>query len=106
MVFSTSFGPRPGACVPMTNTGGVSSGNVSTLIRGVTTNANTTRAMAIISTAMGFCKASLVMRRLGMRRLMRLRGCPGGGIDPVAPRGAAHDLIAFLQQGTALDHDM
>ena len=46
MVFSTSLGPRPGACVPTTSTGGVSSGNVSTLMRGVTTNANTTTADA------------------------------------------------------------
>ena len=54
MVFSTSFGPRPGARVPMMSTGGVSSGNVSTLIRGVTTPAKTTSPMQIIRTAIGF----------------------------------------------------
>ena len=53
MVFSTSFGPSPGASVPMISTGGVSSGNVSTLIRGVTTAAKTTRPMQSISTAIG-----------------------------------------------------
>src|SRR6201747_2816985 len=48
MVFSTSWGPSPGARVPTTSTGGVSSGKVSTLSRGVTTAANTTRPMQII----------------------------------------------------------
>src|SRR3569623_1673933 len=56
-VFSTSLGPRPGALVPTTSTGGVSSGNVSTLMRGVTTTANTTSAMAAINTAMGLRNA-------------------------------------------------
>ena len=37
----------------MMRTGGVSSGKVSTLIRGVTTPAKTISAMQIISTAMG-----------------------------------------------------
>src|SRR5215471_8428216 len=54
IVFSTSLGPRPGASVPTTRTGGVSSGNVSTLIRGVTTAAKTTSANDTIKTAMGF----------------------------------------------------
>src|SRR4051812_32568566 len=54
MVFSTSLGPSPGASVPTTRTGGVSSGNVSTLIRGVTTAANTTSPMQIIRIAIGF----------------------------------------------------
>src|SRR5215471_13499078 len=45
IVFSTSFGPRPEASVPTTSTGGVSSGNVSTAMRGVTTTANTTSAI-------------------------------------------------------------
>src|SRR5664279_4133574 len=48
MVFSTSLGPRPGASVPTTSTGGVSSGKVSTLMRGVTTMEKTTSAIAII----------------------------------------------------------
>ena len=56
-VFSTSFGPSPGASVPMISTGGVSSGKVSTLMRGVTTPANTTRPMQIINTAIGFLSA-------------------------------------------------
>ena len=64
MVFSTSFGPRPGASVPMTSTGGVSSGKVSTLIRGVTTAANTTSAMHIMSTAIGFRSESDVIASL------------------------------------------
>src|SRR5450432_160486 len=65
IVFSTSFGPRPGTRVPTTSTGGVSSGNVSTLIRGVTTRANTTSPMQIIKTAMGFLSARPVMERPG-----------------------------------------
>ena len=52
-VFSTSFGPRPGASVPMTSTGGVSSGKVSTLMRGVTTPAKTMSAMQTIRIAIG-----------------------------------------------------
>src|SRR3954465_11155518 len=60
MVFSTSFGPSPGASVPTTSTGGVSSGKVSMLIRGVTTAANTTRPMQIISIAIGLRSASEV----------------------------------------------
>ena len=54
IVFSTSFGPRPGQRVPMMSTGGVSSGKVSTLMRGVTTAANTTRPTQIIRMAIGF----------------------------------------------------
>ena len=54
IVFSTSLGPRPGASVPTTSTGGVSSGTVSTLMRGVTTSAKTTRPMQIIRMAIGF----------------------------------------------------
>src|SRR5512143_3924582 len=53
MVFSTSLGPRPGASVPTTSTGGVNSGKVSTLMRGVTTAANTTTPMQTIKTATG-----------------------------------------------------
>src|SRR3954469_10927093 len=53
MVFSTSLGPSPGASVPTTKTGGVNSGKVSTLIRGVTTAANTTSPRQSISTAIG-----------------------------------------------------
>src|SRR5450759_492879 len=53
IVFSTSLGPSPGAKVPTTSTGGVSSGNVSTLMRGVTTRAKTTSPTQIIRIAMG-----------------------------------------------------
>src|SRR5262245_12216518 len=60
IVFSTSFGPRPGASVPTTSTGGVSSGNVSTAMRGVTTTEKTTRPMHTIAVAMGFFSASRV----------------------------------------------
>src|SRR5579862_180373 len=60
-VFSTSLGPRPGAIVPTTRTGGVSSGNVSTLMRGVTTTAKTTSAIAAIRMAMGFRRDRPVM---------------------------------------------
>src|SRR6476646_9284089 len=60
IVFSMSFGPSPGASVPTTSTGGVNSGNVSTLIRGVTTAANTTSPMQIIKIAIGFLRASRV----------------------------------------------
>src|SRR6185369_5358785 len=60
IVFSTSFGPSPGASVPTTRTGGVNSGNVSTLMRGVTTAANTTRPTQIIRIAMGFLSAKRV----------------------------------------------
>src|SRR5581483_7480097 len=59
-VFSTSFGPSPGAMVPTTRTGGVSSGNVSTLILGVTTAAKTTTAMETIKIATGFFRDSHV----------------------------------------------
>src|SRR3569833_4572283 len=79
-VFSTSFGPRPGASEPTTRTGGVSSGNVSTLMRGVTTAANTTSAMAAISTAMGLRRARPVMGAPGSG--------PGGSADG-APRTAS-----------------
>ena len=58
MVFSTSFGPSPGASVPTTNTGGVSSGKVSTDIRGVTTNAKTTSPTQIMRIAIGLRSAS------------------------------------------------
>src|SRR5579859_7464669 len=61
IVFSTSFGPSPGASVPTTSTGGVSSGKVSTAMRGVTTALNTTRAIDAISTAMGLVSDSLVI---------------------------------------------
>ena len=61
MVFSMSRAPRPGTWVPMTSTGGVSSGKVSTAMRGVTTPANTTSAMQIISTAMGLRSESAVI---------------------------------------------
>src|SRR3954467_8098769 len=60
MVFSTSFGPRPGASVPTTSTGGVSSGKVSTDMRGVTTAANATSPMQIIRIAIGLRSASEV----------------------------------------------
>ena len=45
--------PSPGASVPMMSTGGVSSGNVSTLMRGVTTPAKTTSPTQSIRTAIG-----------------------------------------------------
>src|SRR5512138_3424244 len=61
MVFSTSLVPRPGACVPTTSTGGVSSGKVSTLIRGVTTAANTITPTHAIRTAIGLRSASAVI---------------------------------------------
>src|SRR4051812_19656249 len=60
MVFSTSLGPSPGASVPTTSTGGVSSGKVSTGMRGVTTAANTTSPMQIIRIAIGFVSKSRV----------------------------------------------
>src|ERR1700690_3091647 len=66
IVFSTSLGPRPGANVPTTSTGGVSSGNVSTLMRGVTTRANTTSPTQIMRIAIGFLSASAVT--VGPRR--------------------------------------
>ena len=75
-VFSTSFGPRPGARVPMMSTGGVSSGNVSTLIRGVTTPAKTTSPMQIIRTAIGFRRASAV-----------IAWAPSGERSPPRPAG-------------------
>ena len=60
IVFSTSLGPSPGARVPTTSTGGVSSGNVSTGMRGVTTAENTTSPMQIIKIAIGFLRARRV----------------------------------------------
>ena len=79
-VFSTSFGPSPGASVPMTSTGGVSSGKVSTLMRGVTTPAKTTSAMQIIRIAIGLASESLVMPA----RLARISLGLGGdlALDP------------------------
>src|SRR5436305_750432 len=53
MVFSTSLGPRPGASVPTTSTGGVSSGKVSTDMRGATTHAKTTSPTQIMRIAIG-----------------------------------------------------
>ena len=61
IVFSTSFGPSPGACVPTTSTGGVSSGKVSIAMRGVTTNENTQNAIEIMRIAIGFLSDSSVM---------------------------------------------
>src|SRR5579871_69310 len=61
IVLSTSSGARPGQSVPMTSTGGVNWGNVSTLIRGVTTPAKTTTAMQSIRIAIGFRSANAVM---------------------------------------------
>src|SRR6202142_959908 len=75
MVFSTSFGPSPGAKVPTTSTGGVSSGNVSTLIRGVTTKAKTTSPTQIIRIAIGFLSASPVTA--GPRRPLPWQTHPG-----------------------------
>jgi len=60
MVFSTSFAPRPGESVPMMSTGGVSSGKVSTAMRGVTTREKTTSPTQIIRMAMGLRSASAV----------------------------------------------
>src|SRR3569623_2254966 len=129
-VFSTAFGPRPGAIVPTTKTGGVSSGNVSTLMRGVTTAANTTSAMAAMSTAMGLRRARPVMGAPGSRprrsadgatRSASSRSRPDGGLaDQLAlpvhrPRGGGRlasegnlfrfDGVAFLQQGAAFADD-
>src|SRR3954470_20015556 len=64
MVFSTSFGPSPGASVPTTSTGGVSSGKVSTLMRGVTTAANTSKPTQSMKIAMGFRSARRVTASL------------------------------------------
>src|SRR3569623_1882226 len=123
-VFSTSLGPRPGAIVPTTSTGGVNSGNVSTLMRGVTTAANTTSAMATINTAMGLRRARPVTRApasgrrpadasSGASSLLHRDGClPGGltaGLCCAAGRGrrtggdflSLHG-VAVLQQGAAL----
>src|SRR6185312_7336070 len=71
MVFSTSLGPRPGACVPTTSTGGVSSGKVSTLMRGVTTKAKTVSPRHTISTAIGLRSASAVTTVLADGRSQR-----------------------------------
>src|SRR5690349_5709304 len=84
-VFSTSFGPRPGACVPTTRTGGVSSGNVSTLMRGVTTHANTTSPMQIMRIAIGFRSE---------------RAVTASPIDL-----SRSDRVAVVEERATLDHD-
>src|SRR5579863_8170317 len=91
IVFSTSFGPSPGASVPTMSTGGVSSGKVSTLMRGVTTHAKTTRAMHTIKIAMGLRRERDVIGLLrDRRRLGPVTRRPSRMARPNRPLEAAH----------------
>ena len=87
----------PGASVPMTSTGGVSSGNVSTLIRGVTTPAKTTSAMQSIRTAIGLRSERPVTA-------LRLSRGPCRGAAPSRARASAHAVA--VQERAALGDDV
>src|SRR5579864_6037311 len=102
MVFSTSLGPRPGACVPTTRTGGVSSGKVSTLRRGITWAANTTKAMETIRIAIGLRRDRWVTGLCSGGSAWRLGGSVAQG---GSGGGLGDDLVALLQLGAAVEHD-